>query len=132
MNQTLALAWQRAADEARDRASQFRQVFDRQGDLLFLARVLPSVLFLLLTVAVLVATRMHALESARSLEFARASLNDARATARHLEVERSLLRSPARLKEVAAGMGLTAPETVVHLGPTPRDRVVDADEGGAP
>ncbi len=126
---TLTLAWQRATDDARDRATRFRDAFHQHGDLLFLSRALPTVCFLLIAILMIVATRSQSLESARDLEAARANLDALRATGRHLQVERTMLRSPARLREVAAGMRLTAPEAVVHLGPSARDRVIDTEDG---
>lgn len=129
---TMTLAWQRATDDARERASRFRDAFNQQGDLLFLSRTLPTVFCVLLAIILIVVTRSHSRESALSLEVTRASLDAARATGRHLQVERAMLRSPARLREVAAGMRLTAPDAVVHLGPSARDRILDGEDGGAP
>lgn len=128
----VTLAWQRATVDVRDRASRFRDAFNQHGDGLFLWRTVPTACCIIVAILLIVATRSFSLESALSLEKARASLDDARASGRHLQVERAMLRSPVRLREVAAGMRLTAPEAVVHLGPSARDRIVDAEDGTSP
>ncbi len=128
----VTLAWQRATVDAREHASRFRDAFNQHGDMLFLWRTLPTVACIILAILLIVATRSLSLTSAVSLEDARANLDAARASGRHLQVERAMLRSPARLREVAAGMRLTAPEAVVHLGPSARDRILDAEDGSAP
>ncbi len=53
--------------------------------------------------------------AAQRLDERRGDLRDLQIEHRHLVVERALLRSPTRLRTVAAERGLTAPAQVVHL-----------------
>jgi cell division protein FtsL len=116
----ISVAVARVSSHARNQVALVRDTVPTAEDpnSVLLVRAGHAAILILLTMFATIWMRLDSRDAARELQLARDQLAAARQEQRQLLVERAMLRDPARLREVAHGMGLTPPRAVVHVGPS--------------
>ncbi len=116
----ISVAVARVSSHARNQVALVRDTVPTADDpnSIVLVRAGHAAILVLVTMFLTIWMRLDSRDAARELQIARDQLAAARQEQRQLLVERAMLRDPARLREVARGMGLTPPRAVIHVGPS--------------